>query len=364
MEILLGGELRRSVKLAPLKVGTGRSAVKGAIWFRQADAICYLAPPVRRAILASLLVLPICVACQSRRSENSRAKERIFSRQVVTPPNPANDPLAVDRLASDAAVQDRVLEMPETEVFGRLHGFRLRGKLTMTFAGSGQRQSLTEERLALRAENGDLQLRLEDSNARGIEILVVGGRSYGRSRYGPFFLRDADSDLDAQREDIFGALRTLYLESDRAWALHDLGPSAESGKDPCRKFQISLGAPRPAKRPERFSGRMDPDTARRSQFAYGKRLEAVSGELCVAEGSGVVIDAQVSLRWAATGDAGAGEVRVELTQRIDRAGIPRELKAPSEVEPVPHRPRGPASTLSRFGFGPERGDAGPPQPKN
>jgi hypothetical protein len=305
-----------------------------------------------------------CAACHGRRAENTRAKERIFSRQVVTPPNPANDSLAVGRLSSDPAVRDRILEMPETEVFARLHGYKLRGKLALTFAGSGQRKSLAEERLVVRAENGDLQLRLLDSNDRGMEILAVGGQSYGRSRYGPFFLRDADSDLDAQREDVFGALRTLYLESDRAWELHDLGPSSEPSAEPCRRFQISLGTRRPANQADRFTGRLDPDTARRFQFAYGKRLDAASGELCVAESSGVVVSAQVSLRWEAAGDAGAGEVRVELTQQIDRSGIPPELKAPSDVEPVPHRPRGPASTLTRFGFGPERGDAGPSEPKN
>jgi hypothetical protein len=315
-------------------------------------------------LFASLLLPLACVACQGRRAENSRAKQRIFSRQVVTPPNPANDVLPIDRVASDLAIQDRVLEMPEAELFGRLHGYRLRGKLAMTFAGSGQRQSLTEDRLVLRAENGDLQLRLLDSNDRGIEILAVGGKSYGRNRFGPFFLRDEDSDLDAQREDVSGALRTLYLESDRAWALRDLGPSTGSAKEPCRRFQITPGPPRPPSRPDRFTGRLDPDTARRFQFAYGKRLEAVSGELCAAEDSGVVVSAQVSLRWAASGDAGSGEVRVELTQQISRSGIPSQLKAPTEVEPIPHRPRGPAATLSRFGFGPERGDAGPSQPKN
>ena len=270
---------------------------------------------MRRATLASLLVLLAGgVACQSRRQENSRAKERIFSRQVVAPPNPASDPLAVDRLATDPTIQDRVLEMPETEVFGRVHGYRLRGKLAMTFAptGRGQRQALTEDRLVERAENGDVQLRLQDSNDRGMEVLAVGKQSYGRSRYGPFFLRDADSDLDAQREDTFGALRTLYLESDRAWTLHDLGASTGPAKEACRRFQISLGTPRPPQRPERFAGRLDADTTRRFQFAYGKHLDAASGELCVAEPSGVVVGAQVSLRWTAAGDAGSGEVRVEL----------------------------------------------------
>jgi hypothetical protein len=311
------------------------------------------------------LLLVACAACQrSKSAENSRAKQRIFSHQVVAPPNPANDVLAVDRLATDPKVQDRVLEMPETEVFGRLHGFRLRAKLGMSFAGSGQRQSLTEERLVVAAENGDLQLRLLDSNERGVEVLVVDGKSYGRSRYGPFFLRDADSDLDSQREDVFGALRTLYLESDRAWTLRDLGPATDSVKEPCRRFQIALGTARPAAKPERFTGRLDRDTARRFQFAYGKRLEAASGELCIAEGSGVVVAAQVSLRWSAVGDAGSGEVRVELTQQIDHSAVPAKLQVPAEVEPIPHRPRGPSSTLSRFGFGPDHGDGGPSQPKN
>jgi hypothetical protein len=304
----------------------------------------------------------ICLACQGRRAENSRAKERIFSRQVIPPPDPASEPLAVDRLATDPTVQDRILEMPESEVFGRTHGYRLRGKLAMGFTGTGQRRALTEERLVVRAQNGDLQLRLLDSNDRGMEILATGGESYGRSRYGPFFLRDRDSDLDAQTQDVFGALRTLYLESDRAWAFQDTGRSDEAGV-PCRKFQVVMGSARPPSRPDRFAGRLDPDTAKRFQFSYGKRLDAVSGEVCVEEASGVVVEAHVSLRWTASGDAGSGEVRVELTQQIDRSA-PKELKAPSEVEPVPHRPRGPASTLSRYGFGPDRGDGGAPQPKN
>ncbi len=324
-------------------------------------AICYLPRPVRRVLLVPLLALS-CVACQGRREENSRAKERIFSRQVVVPKDPANDPIAVDRLTSDVQLQDRVLEMPETEVMGRLHGFRLRGKLAMNFAGSGQRRALSEERLVLQAQNGDLQLRLLDSNDRGMEILAVGNESYGRSRYGPFFLRDRDSDLESQTQDVFGALRTLYLESDRAWILQDAGRSDEG--EPCHKFQVSLGQPRPAPQPERFTGRLDPDTAKRFQFAYGKHLEAVSGDVCVDEGTGVVLNTHISLRWSASGDAGAGETRVELTQQIDRSAIPHELKVPSEVEPLPHRPRGPAATLSRYGFGPEKPDAGAVQPKN
>jgi hypothetical protein len=312
--------------------------------------------PIRCPTAAWTLLL--LAACLPSRAENQRAKARIFARVEAAPMLPSALPIDVASLAGRPEQRDRALEMDEPEAYERLGAFRLRGTLKLRFIGPGQRISDTEERLVEQSSTGNVHLRLLDESGGGMEILSVGGVLFGRSRYGSFTQREGDSGFPEQRDEVYGALKSLYLESNRAWQLKAAGTSQAGGR-PCHRFELSLGPARPPPRPDPFLGRIDPDTEKRFQFAHHRSLEAVRGSLCFDDATGVPSRADVQLTWTAGGDAGTGRVEAELEQTVEDVGRLITVQAPESFDTIPHRPRGPAMALARFGFGPKPPDAGP-----
>ena len=279
----------------------------------------------------------------SHAAANARAKARIFAPAGdERPPAPAT--IEVRALEGSTETQDAVLGMSEAELRQRVGAFRLHAKVRLIFGGSGQTVAIDEERLAEQAKSGDVHLRIADGDGDGMEIISVGGKVYGRSRYGPFVLRDRQSGLAEQREEVSGTLSTLYALADRGLRLHELGPGRG-----CTRFGVALGAARPEREPPRFGGRLDRDTLERFQFVYSRRLTEGSGEICVNP-QGVVTAARLALRWVASGDAGAGDARAELDETLTDLGADVRVAPPEGFQPEPHRPRGPFATLERFGF--------------
>ncbi len=237
--------------------------------------------------------------------------------------------------------------MSETELRERVGSFRLHAKLQLSFSGAGRPLTIEEERLVEQSKTGDLHLRILDgvgAGGGGMEILSVDGKVYGRSRYGPYVLRDRQSGLADQREEVSGALATLYSLADRGLSFHELGGGAG-----CTRFGVALGTRRPDPEPPRVSGRLDADTAKRFQFVYGRHVSEASGEICVTP-QGIVKDARLAIGWAAGGDAGTGDAHAELEETLTDMGGDVHLARPEGYQPEPHRPRGPFDTLDRFGF--------------
>ena len=302
--------------------------------------------PMRRALLTASLGLALAPAgcLRSHAEANQAAKARIFQRAEDEAPPAPPPAINVDALGGSPETQDRMLDMTEEELATRVGSFRLHGKLSLRFEGPGQHIAIDEDRLVEQAKSGDVHARINDSDGNGAEIVSYGGKDYARSRYGPYIARDRDSQLDDHRENAFGALRTLYELADRGLQLRGVGPGQG-----CTKFQVSQGSPRPLELPPRFTGRLDADTAKRFQFVYGRRLAGASGELCV-NAQGLPTSVRLSLRWTASGDAGTGEVRADLTQTLTDVGGEVHIAAPENPQPEPHRPRGPFATLSKLGF--------------
>ena len=300
-----------------------------------------------RTVLAVPLSAVVLSAASggSHGAENARAKARIFA-PAADFSIPAPRPIDVKTLERSPSTQDAILGMSETELRERVGSFRLRAKLRLSFSGSGRPVAIDEERLVEQSRTGDLHLRLLETNGAGMEILFVAGKLYGRSRYGPFVLRDRQSGLAQQREEVAGALATLYALSDRGLSFRELG--AGQG---CARFAVASGPSRPEPAPPRFVGRLDADTLKRFQFVYDRRVTEIGGEICVNP-QGIVTEARVSMRWAAAGDAGNGEAHAELEESLTDLGGEVRVDAPERYEPEPHRPRGPFDTLDRFGFVP------------
>ncbi|MHB8419298.1 MAG: hypothetical protein ACYDCL_14570 [Myxococcales bacterium] len=299
-------------------------------------------------------------ACLGSRPENRRAKERIFSAHPETLVPPDRVPIDLAALPASAEVQDHALEMGEAEAAARLGSFRLRGTLAMDFDGRardrGQLVSLTEERLVEQAASGDLHLRLLESGGGGMELVLAQGRLYGRSRYGPFVERDPAEDLDRYRDEVFGALATLYRDGNRAWKLSPMNLETVGGRS-CQRFDVTRGADRPTEGQEAFEGRLDPDSQKHFEFLYGRELDDARGSICLDRENGVPLQAKVELRWSASGDAGVVRVHAVLSETVDRVGQNVAVASPADALPEPHRPRGQAAALERYGFL-ERSDGG------
>jgi hypothetical protein len=312
-------------------------------------------------------------ACLGSRPENCRAKERIFSPHPEDTVPPERVPIDLAQVASSPALEDHVLGMGEAEAAARLGSFRLHGTLAMDFDGRARDQgrvvSLSEDRLVEQSATGDLHLRLLETSGDGLELLLAKGRLYGRSRYGPFVERDPAEDLDRYRDEVFGALRTLYLDSNRGWSLSPMNLSTVAGRS-CQRFSVAHGKERPQEELP-FTGRLDRDSQRHFEFLYGRALDDVRGSLCVDTETGVPLEAKVDVRWSARGDAGVSRVHAALAEKVESVGQAVAVNAPQEAQPEPHRPRGQAAALEKYGFL-ERTDGGllapsaatSPAPKN
>ncbi len=313
---------------------------------------------MRRSSILVATTLLVAGCFGGGRSDNSRAKERIFAAHPAEPLAPWQLPIDAAKLAEDPALADHVLGMGEAEAARRLGSFTLRGTLHTSFRGPGQTLSLTEDRLVEQSSEGDVHLRLLESSGSGMELLLAKGALYGRSRYGPFVQREVNDEFSRDRDLVWGALGALYLEADRAFHLAPAGERQVAGRR-CERYEISLGEARPPLRPERFEGRLDDGTSKRFAFLHGRRLEETSGDVCVDRESGVVLAATLDVRWTASGDAGTAHATAELSETLRHVGEAIAIEEPSKPLPPPRRPRGPAGTLARFGFA-ELTDGGTP----
>ncbi len=295
------------------------------------------------------LVLACVASCSFSRPENQRAKERIFSAHPVEATPPAQIPIDLAALATSPETQDHTLGMGEAEAAARLGSFRLHGTLTLAFSGPGQSVSLTEDRLVEQGAGGDLHLRLLESTGAGLELVESSGRLYGRSRYGPYVEREITDELPRQRDEVFGAIGSLYRASNRGWRLSAMDLQTVGGRS-CQRFDISRGTERPIEHDEPFTGRLDPDSQKHFAFLFGRQLTAVKGTLCLDAQTGVALSAKLQVRWNARADAGIAEIKADLNQTVERIGESVAIEVPASPEPIPHRPRGQAAALERFGF--------------
>ena len=317
------------------------------------------------------IALLLAASCVGSRPENRRAKERIFSPHGDDTVPPERVPIDLAQLASSPPMQDHVLEMGEAEAAARLGSFRLRGTLTMQFdgrgGGAGRQVTLAEDRLVEQGADGSLHLRLnEGSGGGGMELVSSKGRLYGRGRYGSFVERDPGEDFDRYRDEVFGALRTLYVDSNHAWSLAPMNLTTVGGRS-CQRFQVTRGTERPIEGPGAFTGRIDADSQRHFEFLDGRALDDVRGSLCLDPQTGVPLHAKIDVRWSARGDAGVVRVRALLDETEDSVGQLLAVAAPASADPEPHRPRGQAAALEKYGLL-ERSDGGllapSPAPKN
>jgi len=306
------------------------------------------------------IVALFAISCIGSRPENRRAKERIFSANPPEVVPPDRVPIDLAQLPTSPALEDHALEMGEAEAAARLGSFRLHGTLAMQFdaraRGQGRLVSVSEDRLVEQSATGDVHLRLLESGGNGMELVLSKGHAYGRSRYGDFIERDPAEDVDRYRDEVFGALKTLYVDSNRGWSLSPMNLETVGGRS-CQRFQVARGTERPVEGPAPFAGRLDPDSQRHFEFLYGRALDDVRGSLCLDKETGVPLQAKIDVRWSARGDAGSSQVRASLSESLDEVGQAVAVATPANAEPEPHRPRGQAAALEKYGFL-ERTDGG------
>ena len=274
----------------------------------------------------------------------------------MEPTPPAQIPIDLATLATTPAAQDHALGMGEAEAAARLSSFRLHGTLNLTFSGPGQSVSLTEDRLVEQSAAGNLHLRLLENTGAGLEVVAAKGRLYGRSRYGPYVERELTDELPRQRDEVFGALGSLYRASNLGWKLTPRELQTVGGRS-CQRFEIARGTERPTEQEEAFNGRLDPDSQRHFEFLYGRALDSAQGSICLDSQTAVPLSAKVQLHWTARGDGGVAKIEADLNEAFEKAGDAVAIEVPASPLPIPHRPRGQAAALERFGFL-QRGDGG------
>jgi hypothetical protein len=316
--------------------------------------------------LAALALLSACADPVDR-----AAKARIFSPE--DPPKviaSASEPLAVERLAGDAASAQRVVRMGAAEATERLGPHRLKAQVAFEFSGGAAAVKLSETRTFAAGKGGvagDFHAVLENSRNQGLEVIRSGGEVYARRRFGKFRHRKRDRGMaERVREEVYGAVRDADALVHGRLLLTAAGHGSHLGRA-VHKFQVSLGPAQLAENPAVTlpplpSSKAGPDNATRlrQQFASERQPKGLSGELWVDGQTGVVLKADLEATVGAPG-ASEEEVLLKLTVHslVEEVGSSATVAAPEEFLPDADKPYGIVDALDRFGMPRAgKGDAG------
>ncbi|HET9155081.1 MAG TPA: hypothetical protein VFN91_00360 [Myxococcaceae bacterium] len=322
-----------------------------------------------RLLIVGLVLLAACSNPVDR-----AAKERIFSPEdppaVVASAKEALDP---QKLASDAKLAHRVIDMGPAEVTERLGPHRYSAEVTFTWTAGKDSVKLTENRLLESASGGvagDFHARLDNSRDQGLEVIRARGQVFARSKYGKYRLRLRDRGMaERTRDETAGALRELDGLFQGRLELALEGPTSVEGRTAVRYTVKLADAPAAVKgtrgeTPPAVAysrGGLDEDTARRQRFIDQRQPKKLSGEVVVDAATAVVLRAHLDGMLAVPGDKGVApaQLHVTLDERIKDVGKTIDLKPPEGHLPDADKPEGIADALDRFGIQRKAGaDAG------
>jgi pimeloyl-ACP methyl ester carboxylesterase len=313
-----------------------------------------------RLLIAGLVFLAACSNPVDR-----AAKERIFSPE--DPPAvvaSAKESLDAQKLASDAKLAHRVVDMGSAEVTERLGPHRFSAEVSFTWTAGKDSVKLNETRLLESAAGGvagDFHARLDNSRDQGLEVVRSRGQVFARSKYGKYRLRLRDRGMaERTRDETAGALRELAGLFQGRLQLALEGPTSVEGR-PAIRYTVQLadasasgkvvrGETPPAVAYAR--GGLDDDTARRQRFIEHREPKKLSGEVVVDAATAVILRAHVDGTLAVSGDktVAPAQLHVLLDERIKDVGKTIDIKPPEGHLPDADKPEGIADALDRFGI--------------
>jgi len=315
---------------------------------------------------ATLLVLFSLLSC--KRSEDQAAKQRIFSpEEPIGALAEAKEPLDAGRLAEDARLAERVVQMRQAEVAARLGAHKAQTRVQFAwFRGPGASDggtdvSLAEDSSLHQAGSGDFSVRQENDRNQGFELVWVKGQVFVRGLFGPFRKRRTDrSDPERVRELAMGALPTFDRLA-HGLKLQRSGEATVEGRRAIR-YQVtgSAGRPPPAERtdlpkleyPVQPGGVRGPDadTARRLEVWQKEEPTRVAGTVVVDAQTGVALAADLQGHFRVPGEGGpAAELDLHSVLAVSAIGKDPGVQPPQfEPEPsVPHAVKDPLRYLGK-----------------
>jgi hypothetical protein len=311
-------------------------------------------------LLTAALVLAACSNPVDR-----AAKERIFSPEDPPPVvSSAKESLDPQKLASDAKLAHRVMDMGPAEVTERLGPHRFSAEVAFTWTAGKDSVKLTETRLLESAAGGvagDFHARLDNSRDQGLEVVRARGQVFARSKYGKYRLRLRDRGMaERTRDETAGALREMDGLFQGRVELALEGPTSVEGR-PAVRYTVKLADAPAAVKPTRGEtppavayprGGLDDDTGRRQRFIEQRQPKKLSGEVVVDAATAVVVRAHLDGTLAVPGDKGIApaQLHVLLDERIKDVGKAIDIKPPEGHLPDADKPEGIADALDRFGI--------------
>ena len=311
-------------------------------------------------------VLAICAVICCKRSEDEAARARIFSpEQPVGAAAEAKEPLDARRLADDAALAQRVLHMPQSEIEARLGAHKAQQRVQFAwFRGpglpdGGSEVSLSEETMLSQAARGDFSVRLVNDHNQGLEVVWAAGEVFVKSLYGPFHKRRTDrTDVERIREQALSGLATFDRLA-RGLKLKPSGEITAEGRRAIRYSVAGFGArtsqteKADLPRVEYPEGKgPDPDTAHRLELWEKEEPTEVSGTVLIDAETGVPLGCDLEGHFKVPADGKSGPAaELDLHSVLVTLAVGKELsiKAPqAEPEPsVPHAVKDPLRFLGK-----------------
>ena len=300
-------------------------------------------------------VLAVVAVLCCKRQEDQAARARIFSpEQPVGAAAEAREPLDARRLADDAALAERVLHMPQSEIEARLGPHKAQQRVQFAwFRGpglpdGGSEVSISEETTLQQAPGGDFSVRLVNDHNQGLELVWTRGQVFVKSLYGPFHRRRTDrTDVQRIRDQALSGLATFDRLA-RGLKLKLAGETVAEGRRAIKYTVEGYGARASGKEksdlpavqyPETAAKTPgpDPDTAHRLELWEKEEPTEVSGTLLIDAETGVPLGADLEghFKVAAANKPGpAAELDLHSVLTTAAVGKDPGIKQP-QAEPEP-----------------------------
>lgn len=283
--------------------------------------------PLLRAAAVALAVLA-AVSCSNE--ENRLAKQRIFSPE--DPPSDrrrAEEALALEQAAQDAALWRRLWRMDRQEVFLRAGAHRAESDVAFRWTRGKRTVSLKEEHRFTVDRAGNFHARIFNEEDQGLEFVWADGQAFAKGRYGAFRPRRIDrAQQDRWRDEATSALRTTFDLFGGRLRAKPLGAQEQAGgtvlrfapvlgerwgavEPPARLPPVAYGLFR-APGEEKPRPGPDADTGRRLEFDARVEPIDVSGELAADPRTGVILRARLQATFRVPGDE-EGPAELALT---------------------------------------------------
>ena len=276
-----------------------------------------------------LLCAALLIACGP--SGEGRPDEQLGP--LVVAPEKKEEPIDVDKAASDVGELKRALAQPHSRVSELLGSHRVTGKSSIQVReGDNVVEDLSDDVSIVIDGDGNFHATLDNSKEYGRHVFFVAGSLYLRPRFGQYHRRAPadDQEPDRTRSEIYGAVGAYFDLISSGAESSDRGAHQIAGR-PARRIAVSLAAE--PKTPA-------PGSLAQQNWRGDIIVQAVEGELSLDAETGMPLEVAVSGAVRFIREGRTFDMTVSAQHTVSEIGAVAAVEPPPPEEVVEIPPRG------------------------